>query len=255
VAALLAEERLVPRRADGRPGTPGRDGGADTILWEGCTPLAELLLEEPLGGVREADGLQVLQAAGVRARVLPDERCCGLPWLAAGRSELFRAVAQRNAARLRESGARRVVTRCPSCARVLAAEYPQAGATFSAEVQSLGEALAAAEFHPRLGSALRLADCTERGERAAGQVLAGLRTIGPVPALHAPAGWMGGAEQRRAADLVLRALARHKASDVVASCPRCALVLRLLARPGSWRPGRVRVLGLGDLASDGAGSG
>ncbi len=148
-----------------------------------------------------------------------------------------------------------MIARCPSCARVLAEEYPKAGATFPAEVQSLGEALAAAEFHPRLGPAVRLADCTERGERAAGKVLADLWTIGSAPALHAPAGWLDGTEQRRAVDLVLRALARRKASDVVASCPRCALVLRLLARPGSWRPRRVRVLGLGDLASGGAESG
>ena len=254
VAALSAEERLVPRRADGRPGTPGRGAGAETVLWEGCTPFAELLLEEPLGGAREGDGLHVLQAAGVRACVLPDERCCGLPWLAAGRSDLFRAVAQRNAERLRESGARRVVARCSSCAQVLAEEYPRVGASFPAEVQSLGEALAAAGFHPRLGPALRLTDCTERGEQAAAKVLT-LRTIGSAPALHAPSAWLDGAEQRRAVDLVLRALSRRKTSDLVASCPRCALALRLLARPGSWRPRRVRVLGLGDLASGGAGSG
>jgi coenzyme F420-reducing hydrogenase delta subunit len=253
VAALTAEERLVPRRADGRPGMPGR--GAETVLWEGCTPFAELLLEEPLGGAREGDGLQVLQAAGVRAGVLPDERCCGLPWLAAGRSDLFRAVAQRNAERLRESGARRVVARCSSCAQVLAEEYPRAGASFPAEVQLLGEALAAAGFHPRLGPALRLTDCTARGEQAAGKVLANLRTTGSTPALHEPAGWLGGTAQRRAADLVLRALARRKISDVVASCPRCALALRLLARPGSWRPRQVRVLGLGDLVPGGTGSG
>jgi len=225
------------------------------VLWEGCTPFAELLLEEPLGGAREGDGLQVLQATGVRARVLPDERCCGLPWLAAGRSDLFRAVAQRNAARLRESGARRVVARCSSCAQVLAEEYPKAGASFAAEVQSLGEALAAAGFHPRLGPALRLTDCTERGEQAAGKVLADLRTTGSAPALHEPAGWLGGTAQRRAADLALRMLARRKASDLVVSCPRCALALRLLARPGSWRPREVRVLGLGDLAPGGTGSG
>jgi hypothetical protein len=255
VAALSAEERLVPRRADGRPDTPGRGGGADVVLWEGCTPFAELLLEEPLGGAREGDGLQVLQAAGVRARVLPDERCCGLPWLATGRSDLFRALAQRNAARLRESGARRVVARCSTCAQVLAEEYPKAGAAFPAEVLSLGEALAAAGFHPRLGPALRLTDCTERGEQAAGKVLADLRTTGSAPALHEPTGWLGGTAQRRAADLVLHALARRKTSDLVASCPRCALALRLLARPGSWRPRQVRVLGLGDLAPGGAGSG
>ena len=70
--------------------------------------------------------------------------------------------------------------------------------------------------------------------------------------LHGTTGWLGGAGARKAADKLLAGLARRKADTVLASCPRCALALRVMARPGSWRPRTLRVLGLGDLPPGGA---
>jgi hypothetical protein len=251
IAELSAEAALVPRRSDGRPQALSAGGRAELVLWEGCTPFAELLLEEALGGEREGDALRALDAAGLRARVLADERCCGLPLRVAGREEAFRALARRNAERLREAGARRIVTRCAACARVLGEDYAAAGVKLEAEVLPLAAVLADAGWRPAVERAERVADCEPAGERAAVRLLGGLPTA-PGGALHAADGWLGGTAQREAVDVVLAGAARRRVETLVASCPRCALALRLLGRSGSWRPAALRVLGLGDLTAGGA---
>lgn len=250
IAALSMEEGLEPRRGDGRPQAATRGMRAETVLWEGCTPFAELLLEEAFGGMRSGDGLRELAHAGVRARVLADERCCGAPLLAAGRTEEFAAVAARNAERLREAGTRRVISRCAPCALVLGREYEAAGVRLEAEVTTLAETLAKAGARFPPGVAARLVDCTMEGEEEAARLLPQAKVLGG-KALHGPGGWLGGAAQRQAVDAVLGQAARKRVESILASCPRCALALRLLGRPGSWRPRALRVLGLGELAEGG----
>jgi hypothetical protein len=221
------------------------------VLWEGCSPFAELLLDEALGGASEGEPLRLLSAAGVQARILPDERCCGGPLLASGRRDEFRAVAALNAARLREAGTRRVIVRCASCAQALARDYVDAGAKLEAEIVLLADALAATGWRPAQAPASRVADCSAEGERAAGRLLDGVPVL-PAGPLHGATGWLGGAGARKAADKLFAGLARRKADAALASCPRCALALRVMARPGSWRPRALRVLGLGDLPPGGA---
>ncbi|MBI5502601.1 MAG: (Fe-S)-binding protein [Deltaproteobacteria bacterium] len=250
IAALSMEEGLTPRREDGRPQAAPRGTSAETVLWEGCTPFAELLLEEALGGTRSGDGLRELANAGVRARVLADERCCGAPLLAAGRAEEFAAVAARNAERLRAAGTRRIIARCAACARVLGHDYEAAGVRLDVEVTTLARALAKAGARCAPAPPGRLIDCTAEGEEAARRLLPQSKALGGKP-LHPPGGWLGGAAQRQAVDAVLAQAARKRVDTVVATCPRCALALRLLARPGSWRPRALRVRGLAEPAEDG----
>jgi hypothetical protein len=248
VSALSADPALTPRRGDGRRDVVGLAGRAETVLWEGCTPWAELLLEEALGGARSGDGLLALAGAGIRAQVLADERCCGAPLLALGRRDEFQALASLNARRLRESGTRRVIARCRACAEILSHEYPAAGAPLGAEVTTLVEALAETGARLDPAAAVRLTGCSAAEDEAAARLLPKTKPI-PGGPLHEPGRWLGGAAQRRAVDGVLGRATRKRVATIVASCPRCALALRLLGRAGSWRPGAVGVLGPGDTGT------
>jgi Fe-S oxidoreductase len=79
--------------------------------------------------------------------VLADERCCGHDLLWEGDVEGFRTLAELNAALIRESGAQRVVTACPECARALKIDYPAHGVDLDVEILHLAELLANSDIH------------------------------------------------------------------------------------------------------------
>jgi len=121
---------------------------SDTLYFVGCAPYYGALFK-PLGvdgeGIARST-LRVLNALGIEPQVLADERCCGHDLLWEGDIEGFRALAGLNAALLRESGARRIVTACPECARALKIDYPAHGIDLGVEVQHLAELLANSEW-------------------------------------------------------------------------------------------------------------
>ncbi len=121
---------------------------SETLYFVGCAPYYGALFK-PLG----VDGdsiarstLRVLNALGIEPQVLADERCCGHDLLWEGDIEGFRALAGLNAALIRESGAKRIVTACPECARALKIDYPAHGINLGIEVLHLAELLASSEF-------------------------------------------------------------------------------------------------------------
>jgi Fe-S oxidoreductase len=122
---------------------------SDTLYFVGCAPYYGALFE--LLGV---DGdeiarstLRILNALNVQPQVLADERCCGHDLLWEGDVEGFQALARLNAALIRASGARRVVTACPECARALKADYPAHGFKLDVEVLHVSELLASSDLH------------------------------------------------------------------------------------------------------------
>jgi Fe-S oxidoreductase len=122
--------------------------GSDTLYFVGCAPYYGALFE-PLG----VDGdeiarstLRILNALNIQPQVLADERCCGHDLLWEGDVEGFRALAGLNAALIRASGAKQVVTACPECARALKVDYPAHGLKLDVEVLHLSELLASSEF-------------------------------------------------------------------------------------------------------------
>jgi len=118
------------------------------LYFVGCAPYYGALFK-PLGvdgdGIARAT-LRVLNALGIEPQVLADERCCGHDLLWEGDIEGFRTLAELNAALLRESGARRIVTACPECARALKIEYPAHGIELGVEVLHLSELVASSEL-------------------------------------------------------------------------------------------------------------
>ncbi|MGD0818725.1 MAG: (Fe-S)-binding protein, partial [Methanomassiliicoccales archaeon] len=85
------------------------DPNSETVLFIGCTPLfdqmfssfAKDMLEIPRSAVR------LLNAMGVRPKLVDEELCCGHDSFWLGEDETFRKLARLNAARLKGSGARR----------------------------------------------------------------------------------------------------------------------------------------------------
>ena len=121
---------------------------SDTLYFVGCAPYYGALFK-PLGvdgeGIARST-VQVLNALGIEPQVLADERCCGHDLLWEGDIAGFRALAELNAALIRQSGTKRIVTSCPECARALKVDYSAHGFELDVEVLHLAELLAVSEF-------------------------------------------------------------------------------------------------------------
>lgn len=117
---------------------------SDTIYFAGCLPYYDALFAD-LGveGVRIAQAaVKILNHLGIQPQVLADERCCGHDQLWEGDVATFRALADLNLELFKASGARRVVTTCPECARTLKLDYPQLVGAHGLEVLHLAELMA-----------------------------------------------------------------------------------------------------------------
>jgi heterodisulfide reductase subunit D len=121
---------------------------SDTLYFVGCAPYYAALFK-PLGvdgqGIARST-VRILNKLGVQPQVLADERCCGHDLLWEGDVEGFRALARLNASLIRASGAKRIVTSCPECARALKIDYPAYGFDLDVEVLHLAEWLAGQSF-------------------------------------------------------------------------------------------------------------
>ena len=117
---------------------------SDTVYFVGCLPYYDVLFRE-IGarGVEIARAVvKILNHLGIEPHVLPDERCCGHDLLWEGDVANFRQLAELNIALLRETGAKRIVTACPECARTLKVDYPAYVGDLGMEIVHIAEFLA-----------------------------------------------------------------------------------------------------------------
>lgn len=100
---------------------------SDTVFFVGCLPYYDPLFKKmDVEGVKVAQAaLKILNHLDIEPHVLEEERCCGHDQLWEGDRETFRALAEINIEKLKESGAKRVITTCPECARTLKIDYPK----------------------------------------------------------------------------------------------------------------------------------
>jgi len=116
---------------------------SDTLYFVGCAPFFDVQFGH-IGvdgkGVARAT-VQILNALGIEPQVLADERCCGHDLLWEGDEAGFRTLAELNATLVRQSGAKRLVTSCPECARALRVDYPAHGFRLDVQVLHLAELL------------------------------------------------------------------------------------------------------------------
>ncbi len=97
----------------------------EVLLFVGCAPLFDQLYADlnvhTLDIARAA--IRLLNRAGIKPVVMRDEVCCGHDLLWSGDKEKFAALAAKNAAAIRRTGAKRILTACAECARTLALDY------------------------------------------------------------------------------------------------------------------------------------
>jgi Fe-S oxidoreductase len=100
---------------------------SDTVYFTGCLPYYDALFKHlQFEGVAVARAtIKILNAMGIRPQVLSNERCCGHDQLWEGDLDTFKSLADLNMAALEQTGASRIVTSCPECARTLALDYPE----------------------------------------------------------------------------------------------------------------------------------
>ena len=118
---------------------------SDTVFFVGCLPFYAPVFE-PIGAECLAiarGALRVMNALGIAPQVRADEVCCGHDQLWSGDAATFRKLAERNAAMLRASGAKRIVTACPECARTLTMDYPKVVGPLGVEIVHLSELIVA----------------------------------------------------------------------------------------------------------------
>lgn len=125
----------------------------ETLYFVGCLPYFEVVfgnLGVPALEIARSV-VRLLNAAGERPQLLAGERCCGHDLLWEGDEETFRRLAAQNRELIRASGAQRIVTACPECARTLKLDYPAFGYDPGVEVlhisQWLAQALAAGRLN------------------------------------------------------------------------------------------------------------
>ncbi len=128
------------------------DQSSDTALFVGCTPLfdqlfsgfAKDMLDIPRSAVR------LLNAMGIRPKLMDDELCCGHDSYWLGEDETFAELAKLNAARLMAMGVKKVITFCPECHHTLKEIYPKVVAGFDMEIVNLSELIGQALVEGKL---------------------------------------------------------------------------------------------------------
>lgn len=128
-------------------GLPRYEASAEWLLWLGCG-----CSFDPHGHAVVQAMRRILDAADVSWGVLPSETCCGEPARRAGNEYLYLELSERLINQLRGSGARKIVTCDPHCARMLDVDYRQ-----QPEFQELGvEVVHHTELLARLAGSLPL---------------------------------------------------------------------------------------------------
>jgi len=204
--------------------------GVETLLWPGCRAL-----RRELSGFSSSAEISEATLGRVGGAVAP-QRCCGANLLAREAGEVaFSALAKDNAALIAASGAKKLVTLCGGCARVLGTEYPRIGAPLDVEVIDLasfvaGEIAWAKELREALLSSALLT-CPRAGLLEPASIASGSAVI----ELSGCEGPGSGPALRSKADELGEELARRGLSRAVTTCSHCATRYRAVYYEGGWR--------------------
>ncbi len=91
---------------------------ADTLYFVGCIT-SYRQQESALATAK------LLSEANVPFLLLPEEKCCGLPLMLTGYRDKAKKIAQKNVENIKKSGAKRIVTACAGCYKMLKIDYPE----------------------------------------------------------------------------------------------------------------------------------
>lgn len=120
IAGRPAQDRLS-WQANLAAAPSSAEGAPDVLLFVGC--VSSLY---PQAFALPQTLVPLLQGLGLRVATLgPEEVCCGFPLYTSGQADEALTLARRNQELIQASGARMVVTSCPSCYHTLHDWYPQ----------------------------------------------------------------------------------------------------------------------------------
>jgi heterodisulfide reductase subunit D len=141
---MMTSPELKQNRLEWLDGDLKVSANSDTVYFVGCLPYYDVVFNK-IGaqGVEIArSAVRVLNRLGIEPIILENERCCGHDLLWEGDVANFRKLAELNTAMLQATGAKRIVTTCPECARTLKVDYPTYIGDLGMEVVHISQLLA-----------------------------------------------------------------------------------------------------------------
>ena len=152
--AFQALQRIMtaPRLRQDRLGWVTRDLSistrGETLYFVGCLPYFDGLFQDlgvsPLETARST--VKILNAMGIKPRLLENERCCGHDLLWTGDEEHFLQLARHNVREIEKRRVKRVVFSCPEGYRTFREDYAEFLGPLKFEVIHLSELLAKAKL-------------------------------------------------------------------------------------------------------------
>lgn len=260
-AKLTASPGREPRSAGWLTPDLEIDPSSDVLLFVGCVPYMDVtlryirddLLEIPRASVR------LLNAMGVRPRLLASERCCGHDAYWAGNDDLFMELAGLNLEAVKDSGIREIIAFCPECASAWRDLYPRALGSTGLRVRTMSEVLAegvatgklrfkggneAVTFQDpcRLSRRAGIVDQPREVLRLTGTLME-MERSGAMSGCCGTAGWVDCDHTAKRVQLErLREAGATGAGTMVTACPKCLVHLSCAERHhGSGLPRRVRI--------------
>jgi Fe-S oxidoreductase len=145
---MMTNPDLQQSRLQWLSGDLGTSKDSDTIYFVGCIPYFDPLFQKiGVEGVEIAKAaIKILNHLGIEPQVFSNERCCGHDQLWEGDVDTFRALATLNLEMFISSGAKRIVTTCPECARTIKMDYPKFVGNHGLEVMHLSELLTSTDM-------------------------------------------------------------------------------------------------------------
>jgi Fe-S oxidoreductase len=126
---LMTNPAVQMNRLDWIPNDVSVAPKGEFLYFVGCSPFFDTFFDElnvnSLSGVTSA--IRLLNRIGISPVVMKDERCCGHDLLWTGDESSFKMLAELNIKRIKDTGAKTIVTNCPECYRTLAIDYPNFG--------------------------------------------------------------------------------------------------------------------------------
>jgi heterodisulfide reductase subunit D len=149
---IMADPKLSQNRLGWLNDELAVSDDGDTVFFVGCLPHYDRLFQDlHIEGVQIARAaIKILNSLGIAPQVMADERCCGHDQLWQGDVETFRKLARLNLKGLDATGAKRIVTTCPECARTLSLDYPKLVGSHGMQVLHLSQFLASAAVDGKL---------------------------------------------------------------------------------------------------------
>ncbi len=105
-------------RLDWMPSSKTGVKNADLLYWVGCR---SSFVDREIA----QSTAKIMDAAGKKFTVLSEEACCGNPLYTTGQMDKARRLALENIKKIKDSGARTVVTSCAECYRMIKVDYPK----------------------------------------------------------------------------------------------------------------------------------